>query len=190
MEKDMKKKILAIAAATLMSNAAMASSQGNLEVGGTPSSGNLDITLTVNKFIQVTGLDDIDLGSYSGAAVTSQSDSFCVRSNAATFSLTMGDYANGAATGFELNEDGVGTDTIDYTVELSTVDTLSAVTSLGNAVFNTANTGISEQRALSACSGNDNVQVSVSVLETGVNGLAAATAGGYTGHLGILVAPE
>ena len=45
---------------------ACAETQGNLETGGASSSGNLDVTLSVDYFIQVNRLDNVPLGSYTG----------------------------------------------------------------------------------------------------------------------------
>ena len=179
-----------------MASSAFAATQGSLGTGGgsggASSTGNLDITLTVNSFIQVNRLDNIALGTYAGSGDSQGSEQFCVRSNASTFSIRFDDYNNGTASQFELAEDGAGVTTIPYDLEMATVDTSGVVGTYNSVSYNTDITGVSERRVLANCdvsgTNRDNISIRVTVPEVG--GLADAVASTYTGYLGVTVAPE
>lgn len=181
----MKKQILVMSIVALFSGSVLAANQG--VVGATTSSGDLSVTLTVSNFIQVNGLNDVALGTYTGLALPAVSEDFCVRSNTPTFTLTLDDSID--PTGFYLQEDA-GSGKILYTVDISTVTTSNIPTLVGQAGHGVDNPGIAEQRTESSCSSGDNVRLTFQADESGVEGMIAAAAGTYTGVLNVTVAPE
>ena len=56
-------------------NNVIAATQGNLDV---TSTGSLDITVVVNEFALIFGLDDVDLGAWSGTGDLSADEELCV----------------------------------------------------------------------------------------------------------------
>ena len=61
-------KALAVAAvATFAASNAFAATQGTL---GATSTGSLNITLTIDQLVQISALNDIALGNYTGGATT------------------------------------------------------------------------------------------------------------------------
>lgn len=192
----MKFKILAIAASAFLASSAMASNQGTIGTGvGATSSGDLDITLSIETFIQVTGLDDINLGTYAGTALTAQEETFCVRTNSSGYKITFSDTI-GTAPAFALEEDGVGTALVPFDLTYVPIDTAASNTTTVAAATNGGQSGvISETRKFDQCDNDgvapinsqDNMKISVSVSETD---LVNAPAGSYTGVLAIVVTAE
>lgn len=170
-------KTLAVAAfATFAASNAFAATQGTL---GATSQGTLDITLTIDPLVQISALDDIALGTYTGGGDMTGADDLCVYSNNGGYDITA--TGNGAGQAFELIG---GSANIPYTVEWATTAGAATGTSLTSGVtlagqggtFTTPN-----------CNGADNARVIVTVDSTT---LAAAPADSYTGVLTLLVAPQ
>jgi hypothetical protein len=89
---------LAIAAvATLAAGNAFAATQGDL---GPTSEGSLNITLTIDALVQISALDDIALGPYTGGGNLTGADNLCVYSNNGGYDITATGNGNGGA--FEL----------------------------------------------------------------------------------------
>lgn len=170
-------KALAVAAfATLAASNVFAASQGIL---GATSQGTLDITLTIDPLVQISALDDIALGTYTGGGNMTGADDLCVYSNTGGYDITA--TGNGADQAFEL----IGASAnIPYTVEWATTagaGTGSALTT-GMPLAGQGGTFTTPN-----CNGGDNAQVIVTVNSTN---LAAAPADSYTGVLTLLVAPQ
>jgi hypothetical protein len=153
-----------------------AATQGTL---GATSQGTLDITLSIDPLVQITDLDDIDLGTYSGTGPLAGSDDICVYSNNGGFDITA--TGSGAAQAFTLA--GTST-TIPYTVQWA--NTSGATT--GTAM--TTGTPLSGQTATFSgpnCGGGTNTTVIVTVGDTD---LSVAPTDTYAGILTLLVAPQ
>jgi hypothetical protein len=170
-------KALAVAAvATFAASNAFAATQGTL---GATSTGSLNITLTIDQLVQISALNDIALGNYTGGANMTGVDDLCVYSNIGGYQITA--TGNGAGSAFHLIGAGA---TIPYAVEWAdsagalTGDPLTSGTVLTNqsGTFTTPN-----------CGGTNNARVRVTVNSTD---LAAAPAQAYTGVLTLLVAPQ
>ena len=170
-------KALTVAAlAAFAANNAYAATQGTL---GATSQGTLDITLTINNLVQISALDDIALGAYTGVANMTGVDDLCVYSNNGGYDITAtGDGAGGA---FELTG---GSANIPYTVAWATTAGATTGTSLtaGVVLANQGGTFTTPD-----CGGADNATVIVTVDDVD---LASAPADSYTGVLTLLVAPQ
>jgi hypothetical protein len=196
LEKKMKFKLLAIVASTLLASSAMAANQGTLGTGaGATSSGDLNITLSIDTFIQVTGLDDISLGTYAGTALAPSEETFCVRTNSSGYKISFSDVI-GTAPAFALEEDGAGTAQVPFELTYVPIDTSSLNTTTVATAVNGGQSGvISETRKFDQCDNDgqapitsqDNMKISVSVNEAD---LVNAPAGSYTGVLAIVVTAE
>ena len=91
-------KALALAAfATFAAANAFAATDGTL---GATSQGTLEITLTIDPLVQISALDDIPLGNYTGAGNMTGGDDLCVYSNNGGYHITATGNGNGQA--FEL----------------------------------------------------------------------------------------
>jgi hypothetical protein len=170
-------KALAVAAwATFAASNAFAATQGTL---GATSQGSLNITLTIDALVQISALNDIDLGTYTGGGNITGVDDLCVYSNIGGYHITA--TGNGAGSAFQLIGAGA---TIPYAVEWAdsagaqTGDPMTSGTVLTNqsGTFTTPN-----------CGGGNNARVIVTVNSTD---LAAAPAQAYTGVLTLVVAPQ
>lgn len=170
-------KALAVAAlAAFAASNAFAATQGTL---GATSQGTLDITLTINALVQISALDDIPLGAYTGGGDMTGDDDLCVYSNNGGYDITA--TGNGAAGAFELIG---GSANIPYTVAWATTAGAGTGTSLiaGVTLANQGGTFTTPN-----CNGADNAQVIVTVDDVA---LASAPADNYTGVLTLLVAPQ
>jgi hypothetical protein len=170
-------KALAVAAvATFAASNAFAANDGSL---GATSQGDLDITLTIDPLVQISALDDIALGNYTGGANMTGADDLCVYSNTGGYDITAS--GNGGGSAFELIGGSVN---IPYTVEWA--DTAGAGTG-SPLTSGTALTGQGGTFSTPDCGGVDNARVIVTVNSTD---LAAAPADNYIGVLTLLVAPQ
>jgi hypothetical protein len=171
------RKALAVAAvATFAAGNAFAATQGSL---GATSQGTLDITLTIDPLVQISALDDIALGTYTGGGDITVGDDLCVYSNNGGYDITA--TGNGTGQPFEL----IGTtENIPYTVEWAT----TAGAGTGTAL--TAGVALPDQGGTFTtpdCGGTPNAQVIVTVADAD---LASAPSDSYTGVLTLLVAPQ
>jgi hypothetical protein len=171
-------KALAVAAlAAFVANNAFAATQGTL---GATSQGTLNITLTINNLVQISALDDIALGAYTGVANMTGVDDLCVYSNTGAYRITA--TGNGVGSAFHLI--GPATAAVPYTVEWA--DAAGA----GTGDLLTTNTPLAGQSGTITtpnCNGGNNARVLVTVNSTD---LAPAPAGSYAGVLTLVVAPE
>ena len=170
-------KTLAVAAiATLAAGHAFAATQGTL---GATSQGSLDITLTIDPLVQISALNDIALGTYTGGGDMTGADDLCVYSNNGGYDITAS--GNGGGGAFEL----IGASAnVPYTVEWAT----SAGAGTG-AALTTGVTLAGQGGTFTTpdCGGADNAQVIVTVDS---NDLGSAPADSYVGVLTLLVAPQ
>lgn len=152
-----------------------AATQGSL---GATSTGSVVINATVPNLARISRLDDINLGTWSGADLNG-SDQFCVFSSTRSYTITATS-SNGTAALFRL-KDG-GTNYIPYTVTW----TDSAPTSLPllNAI---ASTPFATNATSTNCGGADNTTVTVNVPSAAIG---AAPAGAYSDTLTLLVTPQ
>lgn len=138
--------------------------------------------------VKVSGLDDIDLGSYDYLSVgdATGSDSFCVFANTPSFTVKA---SSNAGTGaFELQEaDGNGYANIPYTVTYASIDPAGTVSASTSLPHNTA-VSITEPRSTLNCTTDgDNVQFDVTVAQAD---LVASYAANYSDTVTVVASPE
>ncbi len=166
-------RIALIASLTAMSGTAMAATEGTL---GATSTGTSIINIAKGNAVQITNLDDINLGAQGNLTATAtQSDDVCVFSSTGGYNITLTS-ANGA---FELADINTTT-SIPYSV-----DWIAGTTT--TAGYNTAITGLTGDSSAVDCDGSTNATFSVSVTAPDFN---AADPGTYTDTLTMLVQPE
>lgn len=161
------------AAAAGMANAA---TDGTL---GATSQGSLNITLTIDPLVQISDLDDIDLGTFTGTGPMTGSDNVCVYSNNGGFNITA--TGNGAANAFTLAGSSA---TIPYSVEWANTSGATSGTSMSTG---TPLNGQTPTFAGADCGGGTNTTVLVTV---GTADLGVAPTDSYAGVLTLLVAPQ
>lgn len=167
--------LTAVAFGAATAGTAHAANQGDL---GATSQGDLTITLTIDSLVQISDLQDIDLGTFDGTSDLTGSDNLCVYSNSGGFTITATGTGGGA---FELA--GGGT-TVPFAVEWA--NTSGAVT---GTALTSGSTKASNSPTFSGadCGGGTNTTVLVNVSQTD---LGAAPAADYSGLLILQVAPE
>lgn len=159
----------------LGASSAMAATDGSYD---TTSTGTTDVSLTVVDATRITGLDDIDLGTYAATDTdgVDASDTFCVHVNG-------GDAYNITATYGPLSSPTTS-DTI--AVQVSLIDNAAGT---GAEDVNTG--GVSSNytgSALIDCGGSDNAFINVEVEDADIR--AATTASDYATTVSLLVSPQ
>lgn len=153
---------------------AMAATDGSLAFDGAASDGNSDVTIVKQVSVQISNMDDLDLGTHPQlTADETATDDVCVFTSDTTYLVTVSS-ANGA---FEM----VGTDpanTLNYSVQWGatplTYNTQLATPQTGDAVDAT-------------CGGTDNASYTVTIAQADFN---AATYDTYTDTLTVSIIPE
>lgn len=164
-------------AATLTAGQAMAASQGTV---GATSTGSTDVTLEIADRVQISGVDDIALGAWSGSGDMTGVSEFCVyRSDAGNYKVTLT-----ASTGaFQLTS-ATTLDNIAFTARID--DDLDA--SNGEALtYNTASAVALVGSNSYTCGGVENAELHVTFAEAALQ--AASTANDYTATVTVLVEP-
>ena len=157
---------------------ALAASDGSL---GADSTGTLGLSLDIADRVQITGLSDIALGTYSGSGDLTGSASFCVYRNG------TGLYDLKASSA---NEDGVvfraigGGEFIPYAVKVDADTDASDGVAVDSG---TAETGLQGHATATDCGGSDNAAVQVSFAEAD---LQAASTSAYADTITLLVTPH
>ncbi len=167
-------RVAMIASLATLSGSVMAASDGNL--GGT-SEGTSIIQISKDNVVQITMLDDINLGTHGNLTATATGDDdVCVFSSTGGYNITITS-ANGS---FDLDDANTTTD-IPYSV------VWTAGASTATAVYATAMTGMLGNSTATDCNGVTNANFEVSVTAADFN---AADPGSYTDTLTLLVTPE
>jgi hypothetical protein len=170
----MKKFIRTALISTLAGVAAssMAATQGTL---GATSTGNFLITAVLQDLVQVSSLDDLNLGTYPGTGALSGSEGFCVyRNGTGAYTATL--TGSGAASAFTIAS---GANTMAYTVTYNG----SAIITGGTTATQAGNSSVTD------CGGANvanNATIAVNITQAV---LQASPTGTYTGTLTILVSP-
>jgi len=172
------------------SGTALAATQGTTTPGS--SAGSVDVVVTTGLVARVGGLNDIDLGTWSGAGDLTGSDDLCIGRSG------VGLFANGAYR-VRLDGDGDasdvsaftlsnGTDLLYYNVAFNDATGVGGTSVSGGAMLN-AQTGFGFWQFLNVLFGcavnNANIEVSISAAE-----LLSVPAGNYTGTLTVVLIPE
>ena len=156
---------------------------------GATSTGTVDIDVTVNWLVRISGLVPMTGNVYTpGSAVTDSTPACIYRNGAVDYEITATS-SNGAGTDFFLSD---GTNTVVYDVTFDDgvvalpVDLNNAAT---NSTFTGANTTVDDCSA--GPGGAATIAVTIPELGAGpLNGLAEVPAGTYADELQIVVAPR
>jgi hypothetical protein len=146
---------------------------------GATSSDNSVITLEVGARVQITNVDDIALGAYSGTGVLSGSTEYCVyKSGGDDYTVTLT-----TDTGSFKVSSVTTADDINFTAKVDADADASDGVAVTYNVASAAMTGA----ATTNCGGSDNGAIEVSFAQADL--LAASSAADYTATMTILVEP-
>lgn len=172
----------ALGAAFAVASVLPAGAASDGTIGGT-SSGSLLVSLTVPQLVRISSLDDIDLGTFSGAGDVTGRDDVCVWSTTRGYRVTAS--GSGTAGAFQLTG-ASPTDVIPYQVQWADAagETSGAALSTG-AALNAQSAATSSP----TCGGGSALNASVIVVIAETD-MTAATASAYSGTLSLLVEPQ
>lgn len=172
----------ALAAATLLPNAASASTQGSL---GATSTGSVSIQASVPGRVRISGLQDINFANVDPASAATRAQDVCVWSNTSTRGYNILATGSGAGSAFTLSSGTLPP--VSYTVQWED----SAGQASGSALTaGTALTGLTSVATSTNCSGGPSASASlvVAIGSADLETMIANTS--YTGTLTLVVAPE
>jgi len=172
------KKSLVAAIALGAASFAAAATDGSL---GATSTGTAEIDLTIADRVQVTGLDDINLGTFGGSGDMTGATAFCVyRNGTGLYDVTVSS-ANESGAAFRATD---GSNFLSYVVRFDDDNDASDGTSIDSRAAETAIAG--DGRSLSG-GGSDNASRHVTFAEAA---LLSANTGAYNDTLTVLVEPN
>lgn len=172
-------KSIALASLVAASGSALAATQGTL---GATSTGTADITMSVEDRVQVTGLDDMLLGTYGGSGDLFSEMSFCVyRNGTGLYDLTVSSNNQSGSNEFRASD---GLNFVVYTVLFDEDNTAADGDPIASGVQELDLVG---HATSTSCAGSENASVRVTFGEAA---LQAAPAGSYTDTLTFLVEPS
>lgn len=155
---------------------AMAAQQGTL---GATSTGKTDVSLTIADRVQITGMADIPLGTYSGTGNLVYNEAYCVYRNGAgnyKVNITTDDAEFKVAS-------AIASDEVPFTVRVDGDDDASD----GAAIVHGDDSGNMAGANATDCGGGDNGAIEITMSESDLQ--AAQTANDYTATITILVTP-
>jgi spore coat protein U-like protein len=157
---------------------ALAANQGSL---GTSSTGDLGVTLAIADRVQISGLDDIPLGTYGGSGDLTGESLFCVYRNGTGLYDLEASSANADGTTFRASD---GTNQIAYAVK---VDADTDASDGIPVASGEPETGLQGHDSATDCGGSDNASLQVSFAEAD---LQAAPTSSYNDTITVLVTPH
>jgi len=143
------------------------------------STGSFDVTVTISNEVRITGLADIDFGTYPAVGDLATNYDLCIYSNmpGATYDITAS--GDGAGSAFTIAS---GANTIAYTVDWNDVTGTPGQSQLTTTVP-VAQTGANQQT--SDCSvGGDSANLEIEITNAAIVGKPNGT---YTGTLTLLI---
>ena len=153
---------------------ALAATDGSLVFDGAASSGDSDLSIVKQISVQITNMDDLDLGTHAQLSTDqAATDDVCVFASNITYFVTVSS-ANGA---FQM----VGSDpanTLDYSIRWGATP-LTYNTQIGTAQTGDANDA--------TCGGTENASYTVTVAQADFN---SATYDTYSDTLTVSIVPE
>ncbi len=162
---------IALASLLAAAGTTYGATQGSL---GAESTGSLDVTVTIEERVQISGLNDIALGTYSGAGDLSGSDDFCVYRNGTGFyTLEVGSQNPATSGAFRLTN---GTAFIPYSVSVN-----------GTSLLHGENVEGTGHASSVTCGSSTNASLAVEVL---ASDLQAAPSGAYADTITLVVSPR
>jgi hypothetical protein len=155
----------------------MAAGDGTM---GSTSTGQSDIRLEIVDQVKITGLDDIDLGSFDGTSDLNGGTAFCVYRNGGS-GYTMNVNAEGK-TALEVASSTTN-DTIRFTAKVDYDNDASD----GSAIVHNGTSATYTGSSASDCGSTDNASFAVNF--SAIDLRTADTADDYTATLVILIQP-
>ena len=143
----------------------------------------IDFTVTINPFVLVEGLDDIDLGSYVLGNDPSNSDSFCIGTNVPA-GATIITTSDSSSTGFHLTGATAG-DEIPYTVTLTDSNGTNHSLSEGGIGLSLMQSQLDDLN----CNGTTGGNVTMTVTATAAN-VDNAPSDAYTDTITLTITPN
>lgn len=178
MENSIMNKIIIATTTLLVSSMSLAATDGSL---GTTSAGDFGISTVIEDVVQISNLNDVDLGNFSGSGDLANSDAFCLyRNGGGTLNITASGSGSGGA--FSLSD---GANDIPFSVEFTDETSTAAALSAGTALNAVPNTNVSSLDCSGIGGDNNSIEIRISEADA-----IAASAGTYTGTLFLTVAPE
>ena len=147
---------------------------------GASSTGSSAVSVTKENLVQITGVDDMDLGAYTSTATNlTVSDALCVYSSTEAYKLTV----TSANASFQL-EDVSSSSVIPYGLTWDDFSGAPSPVEHGNPIDN-----LSGSQTDTSCSDSDgtNALFTVSVVAEDFN---AADPGTYSDTLTLMIEPE
>jgi hypothetical protein len=149
---------------------------------GATSTGTSTIDLVIPDLVRITGVANLDLGSWTGAGNLTANDDVCVfRNGTATYKITGS--GSGAASAFTITD---GSHPLAYTVAFNdqsgTVGEIALLTTVLSVQQSGADTSSQTCSAHSADNANFHITITAAAL-------GAVPAGTYTGTLTLVVEP-
>lgn len=163
-------KIIPIAVSlSLLSMGSIAATDGTL---GATSTGSVNITATIDDLVNISRLDDLDMGSLSPSNLTA-TEAFCI-------------YRNGTGA-YQITATGSGTGG-SFAVTDGSIDLPYVLNINGSSVSpGTPLSGTGANQTSIVCGATDNASLTIGFNSTEI---AAANTGLYSGVLTLIVAPE
>lgn len=150
--------------------------------GNAEDTDNFTMRVNISPAVQISGLQDINLGDWGGGGDKTGSTTFCVYSNnaSAAYGISMSSVNQDASSNFFLVNGG-GTSSLPYTLEFAD----SALVGTGTVVGGASLSGTGNNDAPD-CGGVDNARLTVTVLATDLAGAAGFS---YSDSIELVVVP-
>ena len=175
---NLTKKSLVAAIALGAASFAAAATAGTL---GATSTGTAEIDVVIADRVQVTGLDDINLGTFGGAGDMTGATAFCVyRNGTGLYDMTVSS-ANESGTTFRATD---GSNFLSYVVRFDDDADASDGAAIGSSAQETA---IAGNGTSLNCGSSDNASLHVTFAEAD---LLSADTGSYNDTITVLVEPN
>lgn len=144
---------------------------------GATSSGESDITLTKQNAVLISGISDLDLGSFISTSTDLEAfDDVCIFNSTSNYRITV----TSANSAFALSDGGTGT--IPYAMTWA-----DSTSTANNVAYNAAMPGLQGDTSSTSCGGGTNARFTISVAAADFN---SAAPGNYTDTLLLMIEPE
>lgn len=156
-----------------------AASDGSL---GDTSTGSLSLSIEIPTKVRITGISDLNVGTFSGSGDLNVNDNVCVYTNAESGEYKITASGNGIGNAFTVKDDAERT--IPYEVYWNDANgtTGNVQATSGSVITSQGNADTTSQ----TCTGSTNANFQVIVRELD---LQTKMAGTYTGTLTLLIEP-
>ncbi len=149
---------------------------------GLTSTGTADLEVEIDELMLISGMADLNFGTWTGSGDLNQNENICVYTNQASGNYTVTATGDGAGSAFTLTD---GSNTLPYNVYFNDVSGMAGEVALTATTANTAQGGA--HTTSQTCGGGNNANYHVEIEDTA---LAAVPSGTYSGTLTIVVEPR